>query len=202
MRGWLANQFARPSGLVGRFVGWLMNRNNVKMNARAIERLAPSATDRVLELGFGGGINLRALAARSASVTGVDPSFTMVAAAARTHADLVRAGKLTLSEGTADAIPSPDGAYDAACTVNTIYFWRDRPRALREIHRALAPGGRLVVGFLRGERMEELGSFPPDVFTYVKPDVLVEELRAAGFARVDVERPDGAQWVTALAARD
>src|SRR5438270_629592 len=57
----IARQLARPQGFPGRVIGRLMNWHNAEMNAFAVRRLELEATDHVLEIGFGGGLNLPAL---------------------------------------------------------------------------------------------------------------------------------------------
>jgi len=59
-------------------MGWLMNRHNAKMNMFAVEQLELSPSDRVLEIGFGGGAALRSLVGRASFVGGVDLSREMV----------------------------------------------------------------------------------------------------------------------------
>ena len=50
------------------------------------------------------------------------------------------------TRGDAQALPYPDGHFDAAYLVATLGEVPDKERALRELRRILAPGGRLVVG--------------------------------------------------------
>jgi SAM-dependent methyltransferase len=50
--------------------------------------------------------------------------------------------------GTAEALPcepSEDDSFDAVVSQFGLMFFEDRPKALREMMRVLAPGGRLVV---------------------------------------------------------
>src|ERR671914_370376 len=50
------------------------------------------------------------------------------------------------TQGDAQALPYPDGYFDAAYLVATLGEVPDKERALRELRRVLKPGGRLVVG--------------------------------------------------------
>jgi protein-L-isoaspartate O-methyltransferase len=50
------------------------------------------------------------------------------------------------TRGDAQALPYPDGRFDAAYLVATLGEVPDKERALHELGRVLKPGGRLVVG--------------------------------------------------------
>jgi SAM-dependent methyltransferase len=184
----IARQLADPTGVVGRVMGWLMNRHNARLNAFVVEQLALAADDRVLEVGFGGGVNLPALLERAAFVAGVDRSPTMVAAARARFAESVRAGRGEFREGTVQALPFAAGAFDKACTVNTVYFWPSLEAGFAELARVLRPGGRLVVGFLPKAHMDRMG-MPADIFTSRAPEDVVAALERVGFTGVRVTRP-------------
>ena len=66
----LGPHFAHPSGLIGRLVGKFMSRSNRRMNAFTVDALALHPTDRVLEIGFGGGLNLVPLVEHVAQLMG------------------------------------------------------------------------------------------------------------------------------------
>ena len=50
------------------------------------------------------------------------------------------------TRGDAQALPYPEGRFDASYLVATLGEVPDKERALRELRRVLKPGGRLVVG--------------------------------------------------------
>ncbi len=54
----VAEQLRQPSGLVGRAFGVILNRANRRINRRVVERLDVHPGQRVLEIGFGGGLGL------------------------------------------------------------------------------------------------------------------------------------------------
>lgn len=114
----------------------------------------------------------------------------MVTAAEGRYREHVAAGRLVVSTGEVEALPLDDASVDRVLTVNTVYFWPDLARALGEVHRVLAPGGRIVIGIRDGSVMQQVS---PDVFTLRTPDEITTALGAAGFAEVDVQSaPDGA----------
>jgi len=168
-------------------MGWLMNPHNLKMNAFAVEQLEPSPADRVLEVGFGGGVALRSLVGRVSFVGGVDLSREMVEWAKAKYSTALTASRADFREGSVEAIPFGSVSFGKAFSVNTVYFWRSLDAGFTEIHRVLAPGGRLVIGFLPKEWMDRLGH-PPDIFTARTPNEIVAALTACGFMHVHVER--------------
>ena len=167
-----------------------MNRSNAKVNVFAVEQLDPNMSDRILEIGFGGGGALRSLIASAAYVAGVDPSRTVVERARVTFGGAIAAGRADFREGRVEALPFGAASFDKVCTVNTIYFWSSLDKGFAEIDRVLSPGGRIVVGFLPREWMDRI-RFPSDIFISRAPADVIVALGRAGFDRVRVERPAG-----------
>jgi ubiquinone/menaquinone biosynthesis C-methylase UbiE len=174
-----------------------MNRGNARANAFAVEQLGLQQTDRVLEIGFGGGMNLERLLAHGASITGVDRSKDSVAAADRRFAAARAAGRAHFVVGEIEALPFPDDAFTKALTVHTVYFWSSLDRGFDELYRCLEPGGVLSLGFLPKARMDRIG-MPDDLFTPRDPDALAAAASKAGFD-VDRRQPQSpAQWMVFL----
>jgi SAM-dependent methyltransferase len=116
----IAQQLSHPKGILGRLIGFLMNRHNANMNAFAIRQLELVPSDRVLEIGFGGGLTLRRLIDRAAFVCGVDRSRDMVARARRDFASDVDTGRADFRAGDVEELPLETASFAKVCTVNTI----------------------------------------------------------------------------------
>lgn len=99
-------------------------------------RIGPGT--RVLDLAAGTGKLTRRLVELGASVTAVEP-----VAAMRDQLATVIPG-VALADGTAEEVPAEDGSVDVV-TVAQAFHWFDAPKALAEIARVLAPGGRLAI---------------------------------------------------------
>lgn len=197
----IARQLSHPSGLLGRFVGHLMNRHNAGMNAFAVQQLDPKPSDRVLEIGFGGGASLPPLIGAAAFVAGVDLSSDAVEWAKARYSAAVADGRADFRVGSVEALPFGAAAFDKACTVNTVYFWRSLAAGFAELHRVLSPGGRIVVGFLPKERMDRM-NFPADIFTSRAPEDVIAALTDNDFKQARVERPDPkTKWNVVVATR-
>jgi tRNA (cmo5U34)-methyltransferase len=99
---------------------------------------------RVLVLGAGGGLELKALADMHSGWTfdGVDPAPEMLALAQRTVGE--HATRVRLHEGIIDV--APDGPFDAATCLLTLHFLSadERLRTARDIRRRLKPGAPFV----------------------------------------------------------
>ena len=103
-------------------------------------------SDRLLDIGCGGGANIARLLDRApqGTVTGVDYSPTSVAASRTHNADSIAAGRCEVFEGDASALPLPADGFDGATAFETVYYW-DLPRAFAEVRRVLRPGGHFLV---------------------------------------------------------
>jgi tRNA (cmo5U34)-methyltransferase len=121
-----------------------------RMTAILLAERAP-ADARVLVLGAGGGLELKALAEAHPGWTfvGVDPSGPMLTLAAQTLGPL--AARVELVQGYIE--DAPPGPFDAATCLLTLHFLgpAERCRTARDIRRRLKPGGPFVAAH---------GSFP------------------------------------------
>jgi SAM-dependent methyltransferase len=109
----------------------------------ALEMLAISPEDRVLDVACGPGNFTRdfAGAASGGIVIGLDASKTMLDVAVReTQHDNV-----TYVRGDASDLPFRDGSFGAVCCFAALYLIEEPMRALEEIVRVLAPGGRVAL---------------------------------------------------------
>jgi ubiquinone/menaquinone biosynthesis C-methylase UbiE len=121
---------------------------NGGQNRAALEALDPKPGDAVLELGCGPGMGVRAAlerVGRAGFVAGVDQSPLAAHYASHVVHHAVRRGDAVIMRAEAADLPFRDRMFDKAFAVNTFQFWPDPARALREIARVLAPGGRLVI---------------------------------------------------------
>ena len=81
----------------------------------------------------------------AARVLGLDFSGPMVELGRRKVAMAGVADRVFLSVAPAEALPFPDGAFDATTVAFGLRNVPERRRALAEMHRILRPGGRVVI---------------------------------------------------------
>jgi len=109
----------------------------------ALRMLTLSAGERVLDVGCGPGNFTRTFAAEIADglVVGLDASRTMLARAVRDTA----AHNVAYVRGDASALPFQDESFNAICCFAALYLIEQPMRAVSEVVRVLAPGGRLAL---------------------------------------------------------
>ena len=112
-----------------------------------VEADVEAGARRVLDVGCGTGA-LAAEAARrwrDVRLDGVDASGGMLEIAVGERAACrTERGRIRYRQAPADRLPYPDGAFDLALTSFVLQLVPSRHRALREIRRVLATGGRIA----------------------------------------------------------
>lgn len=107
----------------------------------------------VVEVGFGSGLNVPHYPATLTGVWAIDPSDVGLRLAQRR----VRTSPVPVQHAgfTAETLPFPDRRFDSALSTFTLCTVPDVGRALREVARVLAPGGRFH--FLEHGRAPDAG---------------------------------------------
>ncbi|MBN9215683.1 MAG: bifunctional demethylmenaquinone methyltransferase/2-methoxy-6-polyprenyl-1,4-benzoquinol methylase [Microbacterium sp. SCN 70-200] len=104
--------------------------------------VAPKAGQRILDLAAGTGASSVSLARSGAEVVAGDFSPGMIAEGRRRHGDVAN---LSFVEADATALPFDDNAFDAVTISFGLRNVNDPKKALGEMLRVTAPGGRLVI---------------------------------------------------------
>ncbi len=189
---WLTDRRARrPSGAQARAVyrDPLYHYPNFQV---ILQELALTPDDVLIEVGCGGGALLKEALKSNCRAAAVDHSPEMVQLAQEVNHEAVAQGRLEVKQASADHLPFPDTTFTCAAMTGVLGFLPDPVTALREIHRVLVSGGRLVV----------LGSDPKGRGTLAAPEPMASRLRfytdgelkqlalEANFAVVNVVRRD------------
>lgn len=177
------------------------HRDLLRMAGVLIAEAAP-ADGRILVLGAGGGLEMRAFATAQPGwrLTGVDPSAAMLDVARQTLGDLV--GRAELIDGTVAA--APEGPFDGASCILTMPFIaaEDRLPTLRALHRRMRPGARLVMAhhsFPRGPQDDALWMGRFSAFAALSGVALDTARRDEMLARLTILSPEAEEDLLARA---
>jgi demethylmenaquinone methyltransferase/2-methoxy-6-polyprenyl-1,4-benzoquinol methylase len=107
----------------------------------------------------------------NASVAGADISLEMMRIGREKCRRAGASGRVSFVRAPGEALPFRDGAFDSACVAFGIRNVVDRERGLREMCRAVRPGGRVVVLEFSTPRSRLFGAIYRLYFTRVLPRV-------------------------------
>jgi len=123
--------------------GESMEKGHRPVGEQAIARMRISPDARMLDVGCGSGWATRMLAeyAFNGRVTGIDISDEMIRVARESSRSLPN---VDFEIASAEQLPFPDHEFTHAFSMESLYYYRNIPQALKEIHRVLKPGGLFV----------------------------------------------------------
>lgn len=152
---------------------------------RALRELPLQRGDRLLDLGTGNGWAAREAVQGGARAVGVDvaPHMLQRARAAGGGVDLARA--------SFDHLPFRGGSFDAAFSMEALYYAPDLDAALREVHRVLREDAPLVAVLDCYVENEASADWPQRTglpMHRLREDAWVVRLREAGFRDVVADR--------------
>jgi len=139
--------------------GEKMESHHLDITQKTIRLMDLAAGQRVLDLGCGSGWATRLLAQAvaadgasstevvssqvvSSQVVGLDVSDEMIRLARETSRGF---SNIQYVCGSAMQIPWQDDFFDRVLSVESFYYYPDQDRALKELHRVMAPGGRMFI---------------------------------------------------------
>ena len=135
-------------------------------NPFSLGRLEPG--ERVLDLGSGAGTDSLVAAQMVGAdglVRGIDMTPQMLARA-RAAATEMGASNVDFVEAEADTLPFEDGSFDVVISNGVIDLIPDKDAVFAEIHRVLAPGGRMQIADVTIQRpVSEEGRRDIDLWT-------------------------------------
>ncbi len=120
-----------------------------------LDRLGPRQGDLAVDVGCGKGSYHPLLVGRGVrAILGLDASSAMVAAT-QSQANTLGLSVIAI-QGDAAALPVPDASYDVALANHVLFLVADQRLALRELRRAVRPGGRVVLTTNADDHCERL----------------------------------------------
>jgi SAM-dependent methyltransferase len=184
------DQLSRPSGRLAPLTALFLNGINARTILAGISALDLRPEQRVVEVGFGGGLSLPFLlraVGEHGQVFATETSEAMLTRARRRFIVARLRGRLRVEQAVVEALPLGDGSFDAAMSLNTISFWTDVDVGMRELARVLRADGRLVLGVPDPQEMTRAG-FASRGFRIVVPERLADRFERYGLELLEIRR--------------
>ncbi len=176
-------QFGNPKGVIGRVCCKIMNIINKKMYGKLIEQLNLDDKGVVLEIGYGNGYLIDKIYKNfKATIYGIDISNDAKKLAENRNKK-IPTSKLFLDIGDCCKLKYNDNKFDSIVTINTIYFWSNTEKGLKEIFRTLKPNGIFYNVVYSKSWLKKL-SYTKKGFKLFESDEYVDQGKKAGFTSV------------------
>ena len=140
------DNFGNPQGLLGRMMLVSMEREHLPMAKWAFPQLHVPKEGDILDIGCGGGYNVRRLldASPKGKVVGFDISEESVRKAKKINKkDL--GNRCWIQQGSVEKMPFQDGEFDFVTAFETVFFWLNLPKDIREVYRVVKSEGRFAI---------------------------------------------------------
>ncbi len=178
----MPSQFGEPTGGRGWLAAQVVARLTGDANRWMVDCLGVGPGDRMLDVGCGPGLAVSYAAETcGAWAVGVDASEVMVGQARRRNRRGLRQGRVEIHLADAADLPFSDCTFTAAGSLNSLQFWPDPGKGLAELHRVVAPGGKVAV-VLMARSDDPDGAVAPAWI-----EETVELMRRAGFEDLEEE---------------
>ena len=142
----IKDNFGNPKGVIGKLMLTGMNLGHSPMAKWAFTQFDVPAEGNIVDIGCGGGFNIKRLLDKSAKglVYGVDISDVSVEKSKAVNKRHI-GKRCEIYKGSADRLPFEDNFIDLATAFETVYFWKDMKKCFTEIKRVLRSGGKFVI---------------------------------------------------------
>lgn len=196
-----------PQGESGEAILERMNISHYDFTGWALEQIKIPASGNIIDLGCGGGLTLKRLSAESANskLFGLDFSDVSVAKSSETNKDDIASGKMNILKASIDNMPFEDNHFDLVTSFETIYFWADHIKTLKEIKRVMKKGSVFLLaseaydheGLSQTTRdvLKRKGIFNP---SYTEYQNFYDK---AGFSKYQILTKEGTDWICVLAIK-
>jgi len=199
------SQTRKPQGVLGALMVSGMNSGHAKLADWGMRSLNGIEAAHIAEIGCGGGRNARKLLEKypDAKLAALDYSELSVEKTKETNRDFIAAGRCTVVQGSAEALPFEDESFDLVTAFETVYFWPGPEPCFSEIYRVMKRGGTFMICNESDGRDAAALRFEKiiDGMKCYTPEQLAEMLKSVGFSRIRYAHHPSNPWIAVLAEK-
>lgn len=143
----LENQGGKPTGVIGKLIGRLMNKIHTTLYIEYFKDNLPTDNSQILDIGCGGGkfINFLETSNKTYRLYGLDHSAEMVTLSQKINKKAIDQNRVEIFQGSVIDIPLNDLKLDLATAFETVQFWPNINDSFKEIARVLKQGGDFLI---------------------------------------------------------
>ncbi|MDO5725660.1 MAG: class I SAM-dependent methyltransferase [Tissierellia bacterium] len=186
LKKYFKNVIKPQNNFSGKLMVSMMNKGHKKLSLWGMKFLEINPDDIGIDLGCGGGMNIKEQLKKAKKVYGLDYSEVSVQKTKELNSKEILNNRCEVFQGNVLNIPLPDNTCDYATAFETVYFWTDIIAAFKEVKRILKAGGKfLIVNEICDPKKGEYWIKTIDLRIY--EDFELEEiLNLAGFKNIEI----------------
>ena len=200
----ISSNTRKPEGFWGRMmVNGMNSGSHAALASWGLDFADVPSDGDILDIGCGGGANLKRLMKRSVNgkVTGVDYSTVSVDKSKKFNADAIAKGRCKVLEANVSSLPFKENTFALVSAFETVYFWPDIEKSFDEVRRVLTSGGKFLIvnedDGLSGNN-DKWEKIIDGMHTYT-PEKLKTHLTAAGFRNIAIHHDETKHWLAVTA---
>lgn len=186
-------QGSKPTGNNGIFMGRIMNLFHTGLYKRYYNRVLPSGSIKLLDIGCGGGRFIKYLANKHPDykLAGIDHSPEMVELSGKVNRQEIKNGRVEIINASVTELPYNNETMDIVTANETVQFWPDIEKSFAEIFRILTQGGNFIIY----NRYPSEGTKWWKIAKLKSSDDFYSVLEKAGFKHTEIDLASRKAWI-------
>lgn len=134
----------KPEGKQGKLMVTLMNCGHSFVSHWGLKHIQVKETDTCLDIGCGGGANVKRLLKKSKKVIGLDYSDVSVEKTKQLNQKAIQERRCEAVQGDVMNLPFEEETFNVVTAFETIYFWPDLKKSFEEVYKVLQEDGTFL----------------------------------------------------------
>ncbi len=183
----IANQFRKPSGIMGKIAANLMIKGNLAPYKTIIKELNIQPDDRLFEIGYGPGIGINLISEnyQYSVYQGIDFSELMYSQATAKNIKYIEQNRVKLSFGNFLDTEISVRDFNKIFCLNVVYFWEDLELPFSKIRKMLTENGEFLFFMKKKEDFDKNILAKDGIFNKHQISDVVNTLKTVGFTQIE-----------------
>ena len=182
------DNFGNPKGLLGRLMLVSMDKEHLPMAEWGFTQFTIPEKADIIDIGCGGGYNIKRMLGRcrQGKIVGYDISEESIRKARKVNKGEHR---VEIIRGSVEKTPFGDNQFDLATAFETVFFWPNAAKNLKEVFRILKSSGQLAIINNYGDPSIDWEKKIPCMTRYTAEEI-AGFMREAGFTDVKISHKE------------